>query len=99
MRSEISDLEHHDLFASNMKKLRYEIEELNKMLESRIDNLTKPLCDEDLSTSSYKTLRTETFRAVDAAEGMSKLIYKRLNESLEKSFERIEKEDERKKEE
>lgn len=96
MRNEISELEHHELFSNHMKKLRHELEELNKMLESRIDILTKPLCDDEINNSSYKTMRSDTFRAVDACEGMSRLIYKRLNENLEKSFERLEKDEEKK---
>lgn len=91
MRTEISEVEHYDLFTNHIKKLRHENEELNKMLEARLEHLTKSLCDNDLNNSSYKSLRSETFRSIDAAEGLMRLLYKRLNENIEKSFIKLEK--------
>lgn len=90
MRNEISDLEHHELFLNPLKKLRHEIEELNKMLESRIEILTKPLCDSDLNQSSYKTMRSETFKSIESIESFYRLICRRVSENIEKSFQKIE---------
>lgn len=90
MRTEIDESQHHELFTSHVKKMKHESEELVKMLESRLDSLTKPLCDIELNNSSYKTLRSETFRALDAAEGLIRLLYRRLNENMQRSFSKIE---------
>lgn len=87
---EIDDVEHHELFTNHLKKMRHECDELTKMLESRLENVTKPLCANELNNSSYKALKSETFRAVDAAEGLIRLLYKKLYENLEISFLKLE---------
>lgn len=95
MRTDLTEMEHHTLFLAPIRNLKFEIEELNKMLDSRIDILTKNLCDGDLC-SSPKTLKTEVFRAIEGANALCQKTYKGLIENLEKSFHKIEEIDEEK---
>lgn len=90
MRSEITDLEYIELFSNPMKRLRNAIEEINKMMECRVDSIAKPLREGELNSNNYKTLRLDILRTSDQVQDMVRLLYKRLDENLEKSIQRIE---------
>ena len=90
MRCDISELEIIELFLTPIKKMRFETEELNKMLESRIENLLKHMKENDSTTNSLKTIKNEAGKCVEGSISLAIKSYATLNENLQKSFHRIE---------
>jgi hypothetical protein len=98
MRNDLNELEHHGLFVIPIKRMKFELEELNKMLESRLESLTKHICENDLNATAYKNTRGEVFRTIEASSALCSLLYQELIKQLEKSFCRIEESEEEKSE-
>jgi hypothetical protein len=98
MRNDMNDLEHHALFVAPIKRFKYEVEELNKMLDARLDLLTKHVCDNELSATAYKNTKADAFRAIDAANTLCHMVYQELNKQLDKAFSKLEETEEEKKE-
>lgn len=89
MRTDLSEIEHHSLFLNPIRNLKFEIDELNKMLEARIELLTKHFCEGEIC-GSHKTIKSETVKALEGASTLCQKAYKGLIETLEKSFHKIE---------
>lgn len=90
MRNDMNELEQHALFINPIKNLKFEIDELNKMLESRLNLLTRHVCENELNAAAYKNIKSEVFRAIDGSTNLCNLIYQELTNNLEKSFNQLE---------
>lgn len=91
MRPDLSEMEFHQLFVSPVHRVRYSIEELVKMFESRIETLTTYICENELTPTSYKSTKSEVFKSLDGLNIACECLLKNLKESIESSFEKIEK--------
>ena len=89
MHNDLNEMEYIELFLGPIKKMKFDIDELNKMLEARIEVLMKHLSEND-TASSFKTVKQESFRCIDGANSLCQKTYNSLIDTLQKSFYRIE---------
>lgn len=90
MRLELSSIEYTNLFSIPVRNLRFSMEELSKMLESRLDSLTKHVCENDLNNNEFKSSKLEIMRCIEGFELSLAAISEKLRKNVEKSFEKIE---------
>ena len=86
MRPDISDVEYHNLFLSEIRTLRFSIDELGKMLESRLDVIAKYVCDNELTKSEIKESKQQFNDTIEAYDMAIKAISEGLKKKLEDSL-------------
>ena len=90
MRHELSEMEYHTLFVTPIHNFRFGVEELAKMFECRLENLTEYICENELNHSTYKNSRSEILKSIEGFRYSCEAICENMKKNIEKSLLRFE---------
>jgi hypothetical protein len=90
MRHDLSEIEYHNLFVNPIQSFRFAMEELTKMFECRLENLTKYICENELSATTHKTSRNEILRSIEGFRYSCEAVCETMKKHIERSLHKIE---------
>lgn len=90
MRPDLSEKEYHEFFVRPILHLRFSVEELAKMLESRLEGLTKHIYENEIAANGIKNSKAEAIRAIEGFNFACDSLCENIKIQMESSFRRIE---------
>lgn len=90
MRHNMSDIEYQQFFVNIINNFKFSVEELTKMFEARISDLSQYIHENDLPSTAFKNSKSEIFRSIEGFKLNCESLCDNLKKNMEKSFEKIE---------
>lgn len=89
MRPDLSQMEFHEMFISNIHHLRFALEEMGKMVEARLENLSRYVCENELNEHEFNDSRIEIQKAINGFKYSVKSLCENLKNEFKISLDKI----------